>query len=113
MDAARLTALIRYCHLTEFAEDEEVKADLSAFYNAAIQYMDNAGVPQPSKPNPLYDLCVNSLVLQWYDNMRRNTGADGNTDDGTEPPGFRRILNQLKVTSINVSDSDTFIGEGG
>lgn len=107
MDESRLTALLRYCHLTEYADDAEVRAQVTTLFLAAVDYLANAGVRQPSSESPLYDLCVNSLVLQWYDDMRRGDAAGE-----TEPPGFRRLLNQQKLLSLGVSNSDTPTGDG-
>lgn len=106
MDAARLTGLLSYCHLTEYAGDAEVEAEVERLYLSATEYLANAGVNAPTAASPLYDLCVNSLVLQWYDDMRR-----GDAVGDTEPPGFRRLLNQLKIRSL-VSNLNTATENG-
>lgn len=110
MDADRLTALLRYCHLEEFADDTGVVATLNILYGAAVEYMTDAGVTRVTANQNRYDLMVNSLVLQWYDPMRR-AGDESESDDRIkEPPGFRRALNQLKLSamvSAVVSELDT------
>lgn len=111
-DPARLLALLQYCHLEEFADDSGVIATLTALYAAALEYMAGAGVTRVTANQNRYDLLVNSLVLQWYDSMRR-VGDESEDDDRIkEPPGFRRLMNQVKLDAL-VSDSDTSAGTGG
>ena len=68
--------------------------------------MTDAGVTRVTANQNRYDLLVNSLVLQWYDSMRRAGDESEDDDRIKEPPGFRRLMNQLKLTSV-VSNSDT------
>jgi len=79
MEQARLAALERYCHLTEFAGDSEVEGLLEDLYGAALEYMDEAGVKLTEKNPRRFDLAVNALVLQWYDTMRRSPESGGET----------------------------------
>ena len=102
----RQVALLRYCHLEEFADDEGVIATLTGFYDAAVEYMTDAGVTRVTANQNRYDLLVNSLVLQWYDPMRRAGDESEDDDRIKEPPGFRRLMNQLKMSAM-VSDLDT------
>jgi len=111
-NSERLTALLRYCHLEEFADNTAVTATISTLYDAAVEYMTDAGVTRVTANQNRYDLAVNSLVLQWYDPMRR-TGDESEDDDRIkEPPGFRRLMNQLKMSAL-VSESDTSAGTEG
>lgn len=95
MDAARLTELLSYCHLTEYAGDAEVEAEVEREYLSATEYLSGAGVHPPAdgSSSALYDLCVNSLVNQWYDDLRSG-------EERQEPPGFRKIFNQLKIRGL-------------
>lgn len=93
---ARRASLLAYCKLTEMADDPEVAALLETFYGAAAAYMAQAGVSEPEEGTARrsqYDLCVNHLVLDSWD--KREMSVSGTVGDN---PGFRRILNQLKLT---------------
>lgn len=59
---------------------------------AAQRYFENAGVPEPQVPDPLYDMGIYMLAVHYYDNR----GASG---DRTEqlPFGVNSIINQLRV----------------
>ena len=45
----RKAALLAYCKLTELADDPEVEVLIPAFYEAAVGYMDGAGVTEPQE----------------------------------------------------------------
>ena len=69
-----------------------------------------AGVTEPETGSPrlpLYNACVNALVLDAWDNRGTQTGVKEISDN----PAFRRKLNQLKLTEPAVSESDT--GQNG
>lgn len=109
MEAARLTAVLRYCRLEEFAGDAGVEAQIEALYHAAVGYMTQAGVAEPEAGTPRraqYDLCVNYMVLDGWD--RRDMTITGTIV--AENPAFRRLLNQLKMTEPPVSNLDTGAG---
>lgn len=101
-DAALLTeerraSLLAYCKLTEFGDDQETLALLEGFYGAAEGYLAQAGISPPPEGTPRraqYDLCVNFLVLSYWDN--RDTAYTGTVL--VENPVFRRTVNQLKAT---------------
>lgn len=102
----RRESLLAYCKLTELADDPEVKLLIPIFYAGAVGYMEGAGVTRSeSDANraALYDLCVNAMVLDDWDN--RDTKEP--VSQAAENPAFRRSLNQLKRTEPAVSDSDT------
>lgn len=97
MDEERLKGLLAYCKLTELADDPEVSATIPLLYEAAVGYMENAGVDAPAPGTPRaaqYDLCVNYLVLSAYEH--RDVPIVGTTV--VENPTFRKMLNQLKFT---------------
>lgn len=96
----RKAALLAYCKLTELADDPEVAALIPAFYEAAVGYMDGAGVAEPQEGTARraqYDLCVNAMVLDAYD--RRGAQTEGSVGDN---PMLRRMITQLKLTEVPV-----------
>lgn len=97
----RKASLLAYCKLTELVDDPEVETLIPALYDAAVGYMDNAGVAVPESGTARaaqYDLCVNYLVLDGYE--RREASLTGTTVAGN--PAFRRLINQLKLTEPEV-----------
>lgn len=103
-DDAVKSRLMAYCRIDALEEGEELL--LQGLYEAAVSYMEQAGVSEPKAGTPRraqYDLCVNYLVLDGYD--RREVTITGTIV--SDNPMFRRILTQLKLTEPAVSDSDT------
>lgn len=103
MDEARKAALMAYCRIDALEEGEE--ALLQGLYEAAVSYMEQAGISEPEQGTARraqYELCVNYLVLDGYD--RRDVTITGIIV--SENPAFRRILTQLKLTEP-VSNLDT------
>ena len=93
----RKAALLAYCKLTELADDPEVEALIPAFYEAAVGYMEGAGITEPAADTARraqYDLCVNAMVLDAYD--RRDITITGTIV--ADNPAFRRLITQLKLT---------------
>lgn len=96
--------LMAYCRIDVLEEGDEVL--LQGLYEAAVSYMEQAGISQPKEATPRraqYDLCVNALVLDGYD--RRDVTITGTIVSAN--PAFHRMLTQLKLTEPTVSDSDT------
>lgn len=96
--------LMAYCRIDSLEEGEDLL--LQGLYNAAVSYLEQAGISVPEAGMPRraqYDLCVGALVLDAYD--RRDVAITGSIV--SDNPMFRRILNQLKLTEPAVSDSDT------
>lgn len=60
--------------------------------NAAKQWFQNAGVPEPEERNELYDLGVYMLAVHYFDNR----GAIG-TEDKNLPFGVFSIMHQLRL----------------
>lgn len=97
----RQTALLAYCKLIELADDPEVSALIPTLYDAAVGYMENAGVgvPEPGTPRAAqYDLCVNRLVLDAWERREMSIVATVVADN----PAFQRSLLQLKFTEPEV-----------
>ena len=91
----RRTALLAYCPIEDPTQEELLT--LEGLYDAAVGYLEQAGVAQPREGTPRraqYDLCVNYLALDGYD--RRDMTITGTIVN--ENPAFRRLLNQLKLT---------------
>ena len=92
-----------YCRIDALEEGEE--ALLQGLYEAAVSYMEQAGISEPEEGTARraqYELCVNYLVLDGYD--RRDVTITGTIV--SENPAFRRMLTQLKLTEP-VSNLDT------
>lgn len=95
--------LMAYCRIDALEEGEE--ALLQGLYEAAVSYMEQAGISEPEQGTARraqYELCVNYLVLDGYD--RRDVTITGTIV--SENPAFRRMLTQLKLTEP-VSNLDT------
>lgn len=115
IQADRLAALKLYCRIDEDDTTEDVL--LSEMFHDAVSYLEDAGVREPPAGTPRrakYDLCINAMVLDSYDN--RGT-AIHKTSAVADNPAFRRRLNQLKLTEPveadgTVSDLNTGEAEG-
>ena len=98
----RRARLLAYCRIEE-PTDEELLT-LEGLYDAAVGYMEGAGISTPASGTPRcaqYDLCVNFMVLRDFD--QRDAQVSGTVSDN---PAFRRLINQLKLTEP-VSNLDT------
>ena len=90
----RKAALLAYCRLTEPTQEEILT--LEALYDAAVGYLEEAGValpPEGTSRRAQYDLCVNFMVLRDFD--VREAEVTGTIQDN---PAFRRLMTQLKLT---------------
>lgn len=85
-DAAALAACKTYMHV-DGDEDDSLIAGLMA---AAKEYLDGAGIPEPSEDSKLYTMAVHSLTLHYYDHR------DAVGGEAALPLGLRPIINQLK-----------------
>lgn len=95
MTEERRKSLLAYCRMEEPTEEELLT--LEGLYDAAVGYMEGAGIREPAAGTPRaaqYDLCVNYLVLDGYD--RRDVTITGTIV--ADNPAFRRLINQLKLT---------------
>lgn len=100
-------SLMTYCKIDELSEDDE--KDLQEAYEAAVDYMADAGVREPSPDTPRHAKwmrCIKALVLDDWDNRGTQTTGQALADN----PAFQRRKNQLKMTEP-VSDLDTGGGE--
>ena len=103
----RMKSLLAYCRVEEPTEEELLT--LEGLYDAAVGYLENAGVSEPpagTSRRAQYDLAANFMVLRDFD-LRDATITGTIVEDN---PAFRRLIVQLKLTEP-VSDSDT-AGEG-
>lgn len=95
-----------YCRIDELGPGDE--DDLADMYNAAVNYMANAGVSEPAdgtKRRAQYVLCIKAMVLSDWDS--RGAALAGKR---YENPVFRRRLKQLQHTepvADDVSELDT------
>ena len=102
----RRAGLLAYCRIEE-PTSEELRT-LETLYDAAVGYLEGAGISQPAPGTPRaaqYDLAVNFMVLRDFD--LRDAEVTGTIQDN---PAFRRLITQLKLTEP-MSNSDT-VGEG-
>lgn len=91
----RKASLLAYCRIDVLEPGETVL--LETLYDAAVAYMEQAGIKNPSIDSPRaaqYDLCVNALVLDAWDHRGTQTAGQSLAEN----PVFRRRLNQLKLT---------------
>ena len=103
----RRASLLAYCRIEAPTPGE--LATLETLYDAAVGYLEAAGVAQPPEGTTRraqYDLAVNFMVLRDFD--LRDAEVAGTIQDN---PAFRRLVTQLKLTEPSVSESDTD-GEG-
>ncbi|WP_297201486.1 head-tail connector protein [uncultured Flavonifractor sp.] len=106
MTEERRAGLLAYCRIEEPTEEELLT--LETLYEAAVGYLEGAGVslpPEGTARRAQYDLCVNFMVLRDFD--LRDAEVSGTLQDN---PAFRRLITQLKLTEP-VSNLDTG-GEG-
>ena len=90
----RQAGLLAYCRIEEPTEEE--LPTLETLYNAAVGYLEEAGVSLPPEGTPRraqYDLCVNFMVLRDFD--LRDAEVTGTIQDN---PAFQRLITQLKLT---------------
>ena len=72
-------------------DGDEDDAIIKALYCAAVLYLKNAGIEEPSEYPSLYNLAVWSLTLHYYDHR------DSVGNEASFPTGLRPIINQLKL----------------
>lgn len=102
MTEERRAALMAYCRMDDLGPGGGEL--LESFYQAAVNYMTQAGIAEPEIGTPRraqYDLCVNALVLDSWD-RRGTTTSGGGAYTAVENVSFRRTLNQLKLTEPEV-----------
>lgn len=93
-----LAAVKSYCRIDWDYEDEL----LASFVEAAKEYLDGAGIPEPEADNPMYALAVKAMVLELYDHR-------GQTESETLSaiPGMSNIIVQLKLRA----EAERVVGE--
>ena len=103
LSEARRASLLAYCRIEEPTAEELLT--LEGLYDAAVGYLEQAGVSEPEEGTPRraqYDLCVNALVLDAYD--KRGTTVSGSAL--TDNREYRGTFLQLQATEP-ASESDT------
>ena len=103
LSEARRASLLAYCRIEEPTAEELLT--LEGLYDAAVGYLEQAGVSEPEEGTPRraqYDLCVNALVLDAYD--KRGTTVSGSAL--TDNREYRGTFLQLQATEP-MSESDT------
>ena len=93
----RQASLLAYCKLTELADDPEVQTLIPMMYEAAVGYMEDAGINVPESGTTRaarYDLCVNYMVANAWD--QRDIAVVGTVVE--ENRKYREYLEQLKLT---------------
>lgn len=85
----KLAAVKRYMRV----DGNEDDAVIAALQDAAILYLQNAGIEKPAEESPLYNLAVWSLTLHYYDHR------DSVGNEASFPIGLRPIINQLKLVT--------------
>ena len=68
LSEARRASLLAYCRIEEPTAEELLT--LEGLYDAAVGYLEQAGVSEPEEGTPRraqYDLCVNFMVLRDFD----------------------------------------------
>lgn len=104
MSEERRDSLLAYCRMEDPTPEELYT--LNGLYDAAVGYMEGAGIAQPPAGTPRaaqYDLCVNFMVLRDFD-MRDATVTGTSLADN---PAFRRMITQLKLSEPIVPKMDT------
>ena len=94
MTEERRAGLLAYCRIEEPTTEELLT--LETLYDAAVGYLEGAGISQPAPGIPRaaqYDLAVNFMVLRDFD--LRDAEVTGTIQDN---PAFRRLITQLKLT---------------
>ena len=84
----KLAAAKQYMRI-DGTDDDPV---ISALYEAAVLYLQDAGIEEPASDPALYNLAVWSLTLHYYDHR------DAVGTEASFPTGLRPIINQLKLT---------------
>ena len=88
LSEARRASLLAYCRIEEPTAEELLT--LEGLYDAAVGYLEQAGVSEPEEGTPRraqYDLCVNFMVLRDFD-LREATITGTIVNDN---PAFRRL----------------------
>ena len=82
LSEARRASLLAYCRIEEPTAEELLT--LEGLYDAAVGYMEQAGVSEPEEGTSRraqYDLCVNALVLDAYDKRGTTVSGSALTDN--------------------------------
>ena len=104
LSEARRASLLAYCRIEEPTAEELLT--LEGLYDAAVGYMEQAGVSEPEEGTPRrtqYDLCINFMVLRDFDLREATTPAPLDTP----PPPSRPPPPHPRRRGRDVSKLDT------
>lgn len=89
VDPAALKKCLRYMRLDDLDLSSDELEDVSDLYEAAQEYLADAGIPEPSanEPDKLYRHAVHALTLFYYDHRDAV---------GSAPDALRPFINTLK-----------------
>ncbi len=108
LSEARRASLLAYCRIEEPTAEELLT--LEGLYDAAVGYMEQAGVSEPDEGTSRraqYDLCVNFMVLRDFD--LREATITARLSMTTRPSG---ACSPSLLTEPDVSNLDTSGGGG-
>ena len=101
LSAERLEYILTYSKRDDMSSDPKVVAEVTNTALAAMEYLDNAGIPE--RQSALYDLALASLTTHWLDNRDAiSAGTFSQT-----PIGLRGVINQMKLIPPSVPESGT------
>ena len=88
MNEDRIKLAAEYCKIAGEADEDLV---FTLCYDAAIEYAENAGVPEPEEKSAAYDLLICMLTSTWYDNR-------GSMIVGQVPNKLERTVSSLVLS---------------
>lgn len=86
----RIEAAKRYMQVYHHEDDTLIEQ----IFDAAIVYLEGAGIARPSTGYYLYDVALWGIMLSWYDHRETIGSAE------SLPAGTRLIINQLKPVTF-------------
>ncbi len=104
LSEARRASLLAYCRIEEPTAEELLT--LEGLYDAAVGYLEQAGVSEPEEGTPRPGPVRPVRQLHGVAGLRLAGGSITGTIVN-DNPAFRRLLTQLKLTEPDVSKLDT------
>ena len=101
LSAERLEYILIFSKRDDMATDPKAVQEVTSTALAAMEYLDNAGIPE--RKSALYDLALASLTAHWLDNKDAISSGAANLT----PIGLRDVINQMKLIPPSVPDSGT------
>lgn len=104
LSEARRASLLAYCRIEEPTAEELLT--LEGLYDAAVGYLEQAGVSEPEEGTPRraqYDLCVNFMVLRDFDLREATiTGTIVNDNPAFRRPSFTLECQKAEQSDVNI-----------